>query len=156
KSQSWWRQALSAFWHRRDRTNAPSATISFLPESKGQEGVSLSWGRCVAGGVWDQSLRRASPYPGVGGGRRAGKGTGREAALPGEGALSPEGGGDMLPVLQAPSVGVQSLLGAALHVQTLVAEEVTVLREAFDAVAALEGPRLVLCVRAAAVARQVL
>lgn len=62
----------------------------------------------------------------------------------------------MLPVLQASSVGVQSLLGAALHVQTLVAEEVAVLREAFDTVAALEGPRLVLRVRAAAVARQVL
>lgn len=62
----------------------------------------------------------------------------------------------MLPVRQASSVGVQSLLGAALHVQTLVAEEVAVLREAFDTVAALEGPCLVLHMRAAAVARQVL
>lgn len=53
------------------------------------------------------------------------------------------------------SVGVQGLLGAALHVQALVAEEVGVVREALDTVPALQGPRPALLVDGAAVAGQV-
>ena len=57
---------------------------------------------------------------------------------------------------RAASVGVEGLLGAALQVQALVAKQVAVLREALDAVAALEGLRRAPQVRAAAVPRQVL
>lgn len=47
------------------------------------------------------------------------------------------------------------MLGAALHVQALVAQEVGVVREAFDAVPAAEGPPLILPVSGAAMPGQV-
>lgn len=37
ESQSWCRHALPAIWHSRARAHAQAATISFLPESEGQE-----------------------------------------------------------------------------------------------------------------------
>lgn len=53
------------------------------------------------------------------------------------------------------SVRVESLLGAAFHMQALVAQEVGVVQETFDAVPAPKGPCPVLTVHTAAVPRQV-
>lgn len=59
KSHSWWRRALPAFWHGRDRAHAQSATISFLPESEGWEDGASVPGRCTAGGARPGRLSRS-------------------------------------------------------------------------------------------------
>lgn len=85
----------------------------FYLRVKGRRMWSQSWG-----GVWNQSVPSVS------------------------GMYSTQAGA--APAVCSPdSVGVQSLLGPALHVQALMAEEVRVLGESFDAVPALKGPGLV-------------
>lgn len=64
--------------------------------------------------------------------------------IPGKWPCSPPAVTLPPPTPSGHSVRVECLLGAALHVQPLVAEQVVVVQEALDAVATLQGPAWVL------------